>query len=114
VKSDAELATAIWRNFLGARGAEGFDGRGQAINPTVSPAAADMPRDPLADDKSGIRDFEGTERDHYLEYPTLLWNFCSYIRIEAERLANVSDESILSGNPGSFGSLLKIKEQRSS
>jgi len=109
LSSDAELAAAVWRNFLGARGANGIDGRGQAINYAGLEKPTDLinsPRDPDADDKSGVRDFEGQDRDKYVEYPELMWTLVSYIRREVARLESIPDEKILDQvSTGSFGSV---------
>ncbi len=72
----------------------------------MSETAASKPRDQEADDKSGIRDFEGPDRDRYIDYPVLMWSMSSYIRREITRLGALSDEDILAGRLGQFDSLL--------
>jgi cytochrome b pre-mRNA-processing protein 3 len=98
ITSDAELAAAIWRNFLGARGAMGIDGRGQAVNVAGLKLAPiqdkELIRDPNADDKSGVSDFEGELRGKYVEFPHLMWVVVLYVRQEVERLAALPDEEI--------------------
>jgi cytochrome b pre-mRNA-processing protein 3 len=107
--SDAELAGAVWRNFLGARGAMGINGRGQAINYAglgSSTNRINLPRDPEADDKSGVRDFEGADIDKYVQYPELMWTLVSYIRREVARLEAIPDEAIIqTAFTGSFGAI---------
>jgi len=99
----------VWRNFLGARGANGIDGRGQAVNYAGLEEPSErvnQPRDEDADDNSGVRDFEGAERDKYLDYPELMWTLVSYIRREVSRLEAIPDETILHQlSIGSFGSI---------
>ena len=114
VTSDAELAAAVWRNFLGARGALGIFARGQAINPTALdklPTPDQLERDPDKDDKSGVRDFEGEERDKYVDYPELMFTLVGYIRRQTAQLAAVSDETLIRhATNAQFDSLLDYVE----
>lgn len=106
--SDAILAAAMWRNLLGARGAQGL---ALALAPTspvpefrraVNPGGA-MARMNLAtrereerrDDGSGVHDFGPEERDAYVQFPETMLVLTAYVRGEIARLAAVSDEKVM-------------------
>ena len=119
--ADVEMAAAMWRNFLGGRGAQGIDDPGQGktrhrINlwgksgmPKLRKDVAEQTLKNLeeTDDGSGVSDFSGENIKLYATYPELMYHLVAYVRRELLRLENISDEEILSGNGvGSFGDIL--------
>ncbi|PPQ99655.1 hypothetical protein CVT26_009189 [Gymnopilus dilepis] len=113
VKGDQELAAAIWRNLLGARGAQGIaypdpsspspaPSFRRAVNlvggEVVNVAKLDLEKEEKTDDGSGVHDFAPSEADNYLTYPEVMLNLIAYIRRELKRLEKVSDEDIISGD----------------
>lgn len=118
---DAEMAAAVWRNFLGARGANGIDDPGvgrvrHAVNISgeygKEKLSKERPEDSLrkleeTDDGSGVYDFVGEEVVLYVRYPELMYALTKYIRRELVRLEDISDDQILKGEGvGSFGKIL--------
>ncbi|EJD05758.1 uncharacterized protein FOMMEDRAFT_103971 [Fomitiporia mediterranea MF3/22] len=116
---DAEMAAAVWRNFLGARGAHGIDDPGRvrrAVNISgeygKEKLQKDRPEDSLrkleeTDDGSGVYDFVGKDVELYVRYPELMYALTKYIRRELKRLEGISDEVILDGEGvGKFGKIL--------
>ncbi|KAF5350875.1 hypothetical protein D9758_010509 [Tetrapyrgos nigripes] len=113
VTNDMELAGAIWRNLLGARGAQGIaypsaDGSftpqfRRSINlvggMVENPEKVDFEKEQTRDDGSGVHDYSPTEVDRYLRYPELMVELVSYIRREIARLEAMSDEEIMEGFP---------------
>ena len=109
--SDAEMAAAIWRNFLGARGAQGIadpgTGRtrhavnisGEYAKPKISSKKPEASLRVLeeTEDGSGVYDFVGNDVQLYVQYPELMLTLTAYIRRELTRLENISDEQILKG-----------------
>ena len=107
-ESDATFAAAMWRNLLGARGAQGL---ALALAPTspvpefrraVNPggAAARMSeaaraREETRDDGSGVHDFGPEDRDAYVAFPETMLVLTAYVRGEVARLAAISDENIM-------------------
>lgn len=118
--SDAEFAAAVWRNFLGARGARGIDDPGRvrhAFNiggeygqPKLS---KDAPEESLrklenTDDLSGVHDFIGEDVKLYVKYPELMYTLVGYMRRELIRLEGISDQQILEGKGvGKFGKIVE-------
>ena len=110
VGSDAELSGAIWRNVFASRG---LDGKGEVIG---KPGSSSEPR---AIDNNNNSDnnaarvedpssssLNTTLSDSALaELPFHLYVFTSYVRRELERLESLSDEQVLGGDIGSFGSM---------
>jgi cytochrome b pre-mRNA-processing protein 3 len=106
--SDAVLAAAMWRNMLGARGAQGLalalapmspvpEFR-RAVNPGGAMAGmsnATREREERRDDGSGVHDFGPEERDAYVRFPETMLVLTAYVRGEVARLAAVSDEMIM-------------------
>jgi cytochrome b pre-mRNA-processing protein 3 len=106
--SDSVLAAAMWRNLLGARGAQGL---AMALAPTspvpefrraVNPggAAAKMSEEVRAseerrDDGSGVHDFGPEDRDAYVAFPETMLVLMAYVRGEVARLAAISDDKIM-------------------
>ena len=131
---DTELAAAIWRNLLGARGAHGIDDPGvgqvrRAVNIGGSPkfGTPDLsalskkqksdkgqadPEEALkkiesTDDKSGVHDFTGADIDEYVRYPEVMARLVAYIRRELVRLDGIDDEAIIRGEGlGKFGPIV--------
>ncbi|KAL6303177.1 hypothetical protein BKA93DRAFT_789622 [Sparassis latifolia] len=113
LRGDAEMAGAIWRNFLGARGARGivYPSAGEEkpfFRRTVNLAGGEVEkvRGPLEaeearDDGSGVHDYAPTEVDKYVAYPELMAALVAYIRRELMRLERIPDAQIL--GPGVVG-----------
>ena len=106
--SDAALAAAMWRNLLGARGAQGL---ALALAPTspvpefrraVNPGGAvarlseaARAREETRDDGSGVHDFGPEERDAYVRFPETMLVLTAYVHMEVARLAAISDGEIM-------------------
>jgi cytochrome b pre-mRNA-processing protein 3 len=106
--SDGALAAAMWRNLLGARGAQGL---ALALAPTspvpefrravnTGGAVARLSddaraREELRDDGSGVHDFGPEERDAYVRFPETMLVLTAYVRAEVARLAAIPDEKIM-------------------
>ena len=115
VKGDMEMAGAVWRNLLGARGAQGiaFPDPSSLSSPVkprqfrrsvnlvggevVNVAKIDLEREEAMDDSSGVHDFAPEEADLYLKYPELMLDVVRYVRQELVRLERLSDEQIIGG-----------------
>ncbi|KAI0631907.1 hypothetical protein C8Q77DRAFT_1130053 [Trametes polyzona] len=113
VRSDAELAAAVWRNLLGARGARGIAypntaSDEAAFRRTVNLAGSKV--EPLAkivkrrggleaeerrDDGSGVHDYPPGEADKYVAYPELMATVVEYVRRELVRLEAIPDSVFL-------------------
>ena len=112
VGSDAELSGAIWRNVFASRG---LDGKGEVIGKPGSssePRAIDNNNNSdnnaarVEDSSSSSSSLNTTLSDSALaELPFHLYVFTSYVRRELERLESLSDEQVLGGDIGSFGSM---------
>lgn len=115
---DVEMAAAVWRNLLGARGARGIDDPGpgktrRAVNlggkVDMQKISDEVPDESLkkmeeTDDGSGVYDFSGEDTILYVRYPELMHTIVTYIRRELVRLEGVSDEAIMRGRGvGDFG-----------
>ena len=110
MQGDMEMAAAVWRNLLGARGARGIaypsDSAAlayrRAVNlvggEVVNVAKLDLDKEELKDDGSGVHDFPPQEVDKYVRYPELMLELVEYVRRELVRLEKVSDEEIMSGS----------------
>jgi len=111
VKGDMELASAVWRNLLGARGAQGIaypDTSSstprfrRSVNlvggEVVNVAKVDIEKEETKDDGSGVHDFSPEEVDRYLTYPEVMLDVVAYLRREIARLDKVSDEAIINGD----------------
>ncbi|TFK62251.1 hypothetical protein BDN72DRAFT_804284 [Pluteus cervinus] len=110
VQGDMEMAGAVWRNILGARGAGGISFHNststkqfrRTVNlvggEVVNVAKLDVAKEEMKDDGSGVHDFPPEESDKYLAYPELMLTIVSYVRRELVRLEAVSDEEIISGD----------------
>jgi cytochrome b pre-mRNA-processing protein 3 len=107
--SDAILAGSIWRNLLGARGAQGF---ALELSPSQSSPTSPMPefrravnqarmsetertREERRDDGSGVHDFGPEDRDAYVRFPETMLVLTAYVRAEVARLAKIPDERIV-------------------
>jgi cytochrome b pre-mRNA-processing protein 3 len=114
---DKDMASMIWRNFLGARGAQGiaYPDPDVLYGKVPSPDTSAKTLDPTT---AGIVDFEGTclrrhtsvtvgnllhlwtpgsAVDQYIRYPELMLLLTCYIRRELTRLGNITDTAILGG-----------------
>ncbi|KAG6915132.1 hypothetical protein DXG01_013096 [Tephrocybe rancida] len=113
VKGDMEMAAAVWRNLLGARGAQGIafpdsdstDKTNKSFRRSVNlvggevvnVAKIDLAKEETRDDGSGVHDFAPEEADLYVEYPQLMLDVVRYVRRELSRLDEISDEQIMNG-----------------
>ncbi|RDB18650.1 CBP3-like protein [Hypsizygus marmoreus] len=122
VKGDMELAGAVWRNLLGARGAHGIAFPTPTPSPTsdtsspptpspptfrravnlvggevINVSKVDFEKEETRDDGSGVHDFAPEEADLYVRYPELMLDVVRYVRREIGRLEGVSDRDVMSG-----------------
>lgn len=112
VHSDAELAAAVWRNLLGARGARGIaypspDGTdsafyrrtinltGGAVDKLEAVEKTGYEVEEARDDGSGVHDYPPAEADKYVKYPELMATLVEYVRRELVRLESLSDDEII-------------------
>jgi len=118
VNGDMEMAGAVWRNLLGARGAQGIafpdpSSPSSSSSPgkfrrsvnlvggeVVNVAKVDLVKEESTDDGSGVHDFLPEEVDLYLQYPGLMLDIVTYVRRELVRLEKVSDKDIMGGQLG--------------
>ncbi|KIY54006.1 hypothetical protein FISHEDRAFT_63202 [Fistulina hepatica ATCC 64428] len=115
LEGDMDMAAAVWRNFLGARGAAGIvlPIPGKPSKPfyrrsvnllyggVVDPRKVDFEKEAVTDDGSGVHDYPPDEADKYVKYPELMVDIVSYVRREMIRLAAIPDEVILKDNMSS-------------
>ena len=118
VRGDAELAAAVWRNLLGARGARGIDYSslgatapfrfrrtvnlvGGEVEKADRAEGAGLDTEEARDDGSGLHDYPPGEMDRYVAYPELMAAVVEYVRRELARLQSMTDEEILGA--GQFG-----------
>lgn len=126
VRGDAELAAAIWRNFLGARGARGIVYPSSTNKPTfrrsVNLVGGEIEKiseldkkgleaEESRDDGSGVHDFSPDEAGLYVQYPELMADMARYMRKELVRLENISDDQI-QGRNGESVQLLRFGKIR--
>ena len=131
IRGDAEMAAAVWRNFLGARGARGI------VYPSSPEAQGDKPyfrrsvnlvggevekvakidkigleTEEARDDGSGVHDFAPDEAGKYVQYPELMADIVRYVRRELVRLEKTPDEQITKGGKESVQLLMfgKVRE----
>jgi cytochrome b pre-mRNA-processing protein 3 len=112
VKGDMEMAGAVWRNLLGARGAQGiaFPNPSSPTQPpkfrrsvnliggeVINVEKIDLAKEEATDDGSGVHDFGPEEADLYLKYPALMLDIVRYVRQELVRLERLSDEQVIGG-----------------
>lgn len=114
VRGDTEMAGAVWRNLLGARGARGIllpsrqsskDVPKPQFHRNINPGGEvekflKMEPESLAaeeakDDGSGVHDFGPNESDQYVKYPETMVTLVSYLRRELVRLEKLEDEDII-------------------
>ncbi|KAJ7125002.1 hypothetical protein C8R44DRAFT_782027 [Mycena epipterygia] len=107
IKGDMEMAGAVWRNLLGARGASGIafpddpsaPSFRRAVNllggTVVNPSKIDFEKEATTDDGSGVHDFPPDEADKYLAYPELMLEVVQYVRRELVRLEAFSDGQVV-------------------
>lgn len=122
VRGDAELASAVWRNFLGARGARGIvypsSSNKPAFRRSINLVGGEVEKVALVDKKgleaeearddgSGVHDFAPDEAGLYVQYPELMADIVRYMRKELVRLETVPDTQIL-GKGGDFAQILRF------
>ncbi|CDO75213.1 hypothetical protein BN946_scf184958.g1 [Trametes cinnabarina] len=111
VRSDAELAAAVWRNLLGARGARGIAYENDPSRPyfrrTVNLFGSQVEKlskiqkrggieaEERRDDGSGVHDFPPSEVDKYVAYPETMATIVEYVRRELVRLQDIPDAVFL-------------------
>ncbi|KAJ8463631.1 hypothetical protein ONZ45_g17511 [Pleurotus djamor] len=108
LRGDEEMAAAMWRNCLGARGARGItlpSSKAQfrrSVNlvggDVVNVKKLDLDKEESQDDGSGVHDFAPHESDKYVKYPELMLDLVGYARRELKRLEAISDEEIMRGD----------------
>ncbi|OBZ72792.1 Protein CBP3, mitochondrial, partial [Grifola frondosa] len=98
-RSDAELAAAIWRNILGARGARGIVRSinlvGGEVEKVEKIEKVGLEVEEARDDGSGVHDYLPAEADKYVAYPELMTTLVEYIRRELRRLEAIPDDVIV-------------------
>ena len=106
---DAEMAGAVWRNLLGARGARGIPydtspGYRRSINPITGGkmSAARLKllergfeTEEAKDDNSGVADYPKDQLDKYVAYPEIMMDIVAYIHRELKRLEEISDDDVM-------------------
>jgi len=106
---DAEMAAAVWRNLLGARGARGIPydtspGFRRSINPITGGKMStvklkllerDLESEEAKDDNSGVADYSKDQIDKYVRYPELMVDIVAYVHKELKRLEGISDDDVL-------------------
>ena len=127
ITGDIDMASAMWRNLLGARGAKGIaypmpgDMYGNHSPTSGAPSDPSLQTSPKSEDPSsgGVTDFEGLilhaflyvnmyltlayettpgpAINKYVMYPQLLLVLTSYLRRELVRLEHITDTTILGG-----------------
>ncbi|KAJ4490706.1 hypothetical protein J3R30DRAFT_124203 [Lentinula aciculospora] len=108
VTNDMELASAVWRNLLGARGSQGIAypdsnppkfrrGVNLVGGAVENPEKIDLEKEQSRDDGSGVHDYSPDEIDKYVRYPELMLDIVIYMRREIARLEKISDEEIMEG-----------------
>jgi cytochrome b pre-mRNA-processing protein 3 len=114
IQGDADMAGAVWRNLLGARGARGIAFEppssssqqhfrrsinlvGGKVENVAKVDARGLDVEEARDDGSGVHDFAWSEVDKYLRYPEVMVDVISYLRRELVRLERLSDEEVMSG-----------------
>ncbi|KAJ3997634.1 hypothetical protein F5050DRAFT_1711134 [Lentinula boryana] len=113
VTNDMELASAMWRNLLGARGSQGIAypdsnppkfrrGVNLVGGEVENPEKIDLEKEQGRDDGSGVHDYPPDEIDKYVGYPELMLDIVTYARREIARLEKISDEEIMEGDLGAL------------
>ncbi|KAH7886797.1 hypothetical protein F5I97DRAFT_1793028, partial [Phlebopus sp. FC_14] len=114
IRGDAEMAAAVWRNLLGARGAKGVTlpeqggaadvvGQDKNFRRSVNLVGGlvenveklDVDAEEGKDDNSGVYDFGAHESDRYVPYPQLMATLVAYLRREIVRLESLPDATVL-------------------
>ncbi|KAF8873081.1 ubiquinol-cytochrome C chaperone-domain-containing protein [Infundibulicybe gibba] len=106
VQGDMDMAGAVWRNLLGARGARGISLPAgefrRSVNlvggEVVNVAKVDIEAEEARDDGSGVYDFPPEESERYVHYPELMLDIVGYVRRELVRLEAIKDKQIMSGS----------------
>lgn len=112
VRGDADLAAAVWRNFLGARGARGIvypsspEAKGTYFRRSINLVGGEVEKvaeidkkgldvEEARDDGSGVHDFAPNEAGRYVQYPELMADIVRYVRKELVRLEKIPDDKIV-------------------
>ncbi|ESK95405.1 ubiquinol cytochrome-c reductase assembly protein cbp3 [Moniliophthora roreri MCA 2997] len=106
IGSDAELAAAVWRNLLGARGANGIAYPGSSASSfrrsvnlvggeVENPDKVDLDKEEARDDGSGVHDYPPDEIDKYVKYPELMLQIVTDIRRKVAKMESISDEDLM-------------------
>jgi len=114
VRGDTEMAGAVWRNLLGARGARGIvlpshqpssNGQKPQFHRNINPGGEvekfgkmepqSLEAAEAKDDGSGVHDFGPNESDQYVRYPEVMLTLISYIRRELVRLEKLGDDDVI-------------------
>jgi len=118
INGDVEMAGAVWRNLLGARGARGIPigtnaGNtfrrsvnplgGSARNSAIKMLESGLEQEESKDDGSGVHDYPPDQLDQYVKYPELMVDIIAYVRRELKRLEAISDEEIIGQVKGGLG-----------
>ncbi|KAI0683296.1 hypothetical protein BC835DRAFT_1296409 [Cytidiella melzeri] len=113
VRGDAEMASAVWRNFLGARGARGIvypsSTNKPAFRRSVNLVGGEIEKvavldkkglevEEARDDGSGVYDFLPDEAGLYVQYPETMADIVRYMRKELVRLEGIPDAQIQGKN----------------
>ncbi|KZT03084.1 uncharacterized protein LAESUDRAFT_684475 [Laetiporus sulphureus 93-53] len=117
---DEEMAAAVWRNFLGGRGARGIvypsgqNPQTPYFRRSVNLVGGEVEKvkkiderglevEEARDDGSGVHDYLPNEADKYVAYPELMATLVAYMRRELVRLQQVPDEAFIGIRPGKEG-----------
>ncbi|KAH9940622.1 hypothetical protein B0H21DRAFT_575531 [Amylocystis lapponica] len=114
LRGDADMAGAVWRNFLGARGARGIvypsasvsEDETQYFRRTINLEGGEVEKvktvakrglevEEARDDGSGVHDYAPRDADKYVAYPELMAALVVYARRELMRLDSLPDEAIM-------------------
>jgi len=98
VGSDTEMSGAVWRNIFASRG---LDGKGEVIGKPGKVGESRPVEDSTAEDPITNANLSDAT---LAELPFHLYIFTAYIRRELRRLEALSDEQVISGDIGQFGS----------
>ena len=108
--SDTEMAGAVWRNFLGGRGARGIvypnspnaqnyfrrsiNLVGGQVESVKKVDEKGLENEERRDDGSGVSDYSPEDAEKYVQYPELMESVVAYVRRELVRLEKIGDEDI--------------------
>jgi cytochrome b pre-mRNA-processing protein 3 len=113
IKGDMDMAGAVWRNLLGARGARGiaYDDpsskrhfrrsinlAGGVVEDPAEVERKGIEAEEARDDYSGVHDFGPGEADQYVSFPEVMLDVVAYVRRELVRLDHLTDDEIIRGD----------------